>query len=205
MSIPPNSNDPSCECIAQLEPDTYSYFDSCLDGGITYYYELKTFRDNELPLYRGCSWPAMGQGTPSGGQCTGDMAPSAPIVIGCDSCVLRWEDYSWNEEGFVIQAPGDEICDWVDPNVEEYRVNNCCTGKYGYFIGAYNEYGITWSQPGMPCIESPDCQPKLGCDGSQYEIPLMSKSGNLILICLIIITTVCLYYRKQKNRNRLHL
>jgi hypothetical protein len=184
-----------------LGPSTYSYFDSCLDGGITYYYELKTFRDNELPLYRGCSWPALGQGTPSGGQCTGDMAPSPPIVTDCDSCILRWEDCSWNEDGFKIELH-DDTCGMVARNVEEYPVNNCCTGdKRYYHVIAFNQYGEHASTLGLPCNE-PGCQPKLGCAGDIYDAPNMSYWGNIILISLLLGSSVFFIDRKTRGKTK---
>jgi hypothetical protein len=135
----PDFNNESCQCIAQLGPDVHSYFDSCLDGGgMHFYYFLKTFRDNPDPSYKGCSWPAWGDGIPYGGPCTYDQRPAKPVVRSCDSCILRWEDYSWNEDGFTINVRG-EICDTVGPNVEEYPISNCCTGKYGYWVCAFNE------------------------------------------------------------------
>ena len=199
MSIPPNSNDPSCECIAQLGPTEYSYFDSCLDGGRTYYYELKTFRDNPHPEYRGCSWPALGQGTPSGGPCTENMTPSAPIVRDCDSCILRWDDCSWNEDGFRIELHGD-TCGMVARNVEEYPVNNCCTGdKRYYHVIAFNQYGENTSTIGMPCNEV-GCQPKLGCDGNQYEVPSTNWVAKVFLITLMIV--IGFFFLKRKNEKK---
>jgi len=199
VPILPNDDDPTCECIAQLGPETYSYFDSCLDGGITYYYELKTFNDNPNPAYRGCSWPAMGDGNPSGGPCTYDQSPAMPGVKSCDSCILRWDDYSWNEDGFIIRAPGGEICDTMGRNVEEYPVSNCCTGKRGYSVGAYNEYGTSWSLT-LGCNHPPDCQPRLGCDGNPYQAPSMNRWGVIILTGLIIGTTAFLMNRKKEKK-----
>jgi len=199
VPIRPNEDDPTCECIAQLGPDTYSYFDSCLDGGGTYYYELKTFNDNPEPSYRGCSWPAQGAGTPSGGPCTYDMSPTMPRVKSCDSCILRWDDYSWNEDGFIIRAPGGEICDTMGRNVEEYPVSNCCTGKRGYSVGAYNEYGTSWSLT-LGCNHPPDCQPRLGCDGNPDQAPSMNRWGVIILTGLIIGTTAFLMNRKKEKK-----
>ncbi|MGB8657489.1 MAG: Vps62-related protein [Candidatus Zixiibacteriota bacterium] len=201
VSIPPNSNDPTCECLAQLGPNTFSYLDSCLDGGTTYYYELKTFNDNPNPAYRGCSWPALGQGTPSGNPCTEDMTPSRPVVRSCDSCILRWQDYSWNEDGFRIELYGD-TCGFVGRNVEEYPVSNCCTSrKRSYQVIAFNQYGENSSTLGMCCNETPDCVPKLGCDGNQYQVPSMSQWGVMILAGLIIGTGVFLM-RQQKETKR---
>jgi hypothetical protein len=202
VPIQPNADDPTCECIAQLGPDVFSYFDSCLDGSRTYYYELKTFNDNPNPSYRGCSWPAQGDGNPSGGPCTYDLSPAEPVVRSCDSCILRWDDYSWNEDGFIIELH-DEICDSVDRNVEEYPVSNCCTGKYGYQVGAYNEYGTHWSQT-LGCNHPPDCQPRLGCDGNPYEVPSMNQWGSIILIGLIIGATVFLMNREKEIKRKEH-
>jgi len=203
VPILPNSDDPTCECIAQLGPDTYSYFDSCLDGGRAYYYELKTFNDNPNPSYRGCSWPAWGEGTPSGEPCTYDLSPAMPGVRSCDSCVLKWDDYSWNEDGFIIKAPGGEICDTVDRNVVEYPVSNCCTGKHGYSVGAYNEYGTSWSLT-LGCNHPPDCQPRLGCDGNPYQAPSMNRWGGIILIGLIIGTSIFLMNREEEIKRKEH-
>ena len=194
--LAPDFNDLTCECIAQLPADQHSYFDTCLDGGIPFYYFLKTYRYHPDPAYRGCSWPAYGDGIAYGGPCTFDQRPPKPLVRSCDSCILRWEDYSWNEDGFIIIMYG-EICDTVAPNTVEYTVSNCCTDKYTYHVGAYNEYGVNWSVLGVPCNETPDCEPTLGCEGNQYQVPSMSQWGTVIFMSLIIGSAVLSMLRRK--------
>ncbi len=202
VPIQPNSDDPTCECIAQLGPDTYSYFDSCLDGGTAYYYELKTFNDNPSPSYRGCSWPALSEpGIPNGDLCTPDLSPAAPRVTSCDGCTLRWEDNSWNEDGFVIDLH-QEICDSVGPNEEAFPVHNCCTGnKRAYFVTAFNEYGEKRSFSGSYCNDPPDCEPMLGCEGDSVVVPVpaLNQCGGIILIVLIIGTAILLMNRRKES------
>ena len=191
----PDFNDGSCKCIAQLGPDVHSYFDSCLDGGMGFFYFLKTYHYHSNPAYRGCSWPAFGYGMPYGGLC--DKRPTAPAVKTCDSCILRWEDHSWNEDGFIIGMRG-EICDTVGPDVEEYPVSNCCTGKYQYHVAAFNEYGENCNPQGVGC-NSPGCQPRDGCGGSPNQAPFMGQSGIVILICLLIASTVFNMLRRRMD------
>ncbi len=199
VPILPNSDDASCECIGQLGSDTYSYFDSCLDGGRAYYYELKTFNDNPDPLYRGCSWPALGEGIPNGGPCTPNLSPAAPTVRSCEGCTLKWQDNSWNEDGFVIDLH-HEVCDSVGRNEESFAVRNCCTGnKRAYHVTACNEYGENRSVLGMYCNHPPECQPRDGCDGDLYQAPCTNWWGNMTLISLIIATSVFLLKRKREG------
>jgi hypothetical protein len=130
------------------------------------------------------------------------MTPARPVVRGCDTCVLRWEDYSWNEDGFAIELH-DEICGTVGPNVETYRVTNCCTGNRRFYqVGAYNQYGERWSTLGMPCNDPYDCEPRFGCEGELYEVPSMNRWGCLVLIGLMIGMGAFLIKRRKERKAR---
>jgi hypothetical protein len=202
VPVLPNSDDPSCECIAQLGPTVLSYLDTCLDGGRTYYYELKTFHDHPEAEYRGCSWPALGQGTPSGGLCSPDMSPSPPTVTSCESCTLRWEDNSWNEVGFIIDLYG-EVCDSVGRNCQTFPVRNCCTGnKRSYHVTAFNEYGENRSVLGMYCNNPPGCQPTLGCDGGIPQVPLLGPCSEAVLVSLVVCTAAFFIVRRLRGDSR---
>jgi len=88
-------------------------------------------------------------------------------------------------------------------NVVEYPVSNCCTGKYGYAVGAHNEYGTSWSQI-VGCNHPPDCQPALGCGGNPYQAPSMNRWGVIILAGLIIGTGIFLMNREKEIKRKEH-
>lgn len=164
-------------CLAQLQPGVHEYTDTCLDGGTGWWYKLETYRNNPDPLYRGCSIPLVSvkDGWVNGNPCPGSLVPARPTLLSCNNCVLTWADNSTNEDGFHIKYNGS-IVGTVGANVTSFSVSDCNTGKFGYHVSAYNQYGET-SAPGyMPCNGGESgCPFVYTWDGSDYV-----KDNNLL-------------------------
>lgn len=136
-------------CVARVDTSVHEYLDDgyngCLDGAYYYSYKLASYHYSPNPLHDGCSEPAQATAYANGGECP--SPPNRPVVYSCDSCILKWEDRSYNEEGFIIKFHGDSV-GAVGPDTTSFYVTNCNTGNIrGYAVGAYNFYGISHSIP----------------------------------------------------------
>ena len=139
-------------CIAELGAGVHEYTDQCLDGGTLWWYKLETYHANPEPLYQGCSIPmsAVVSYEVSGDPCPSSLVPGRPRLLSCNNCVLTWQDNSTNEDGFHIRFNGS-IVGTVSANYTSFNVPNCNTGKFGYIVSAYNQYGETSAPGSMPC------------------------------------------------------
>ncbi|MGB2696487.1 MAG: hypothetical protein WBD28_01350, partial [Candidatus Zixiibacteriota bacterium] len=129
-------------CLARLDTSVHEYLDDgyngCLDGGY-YSYKLVSYHYHPDPLYDGCSEPAQATAYSNGGECP--YEPNAPQIYSCDSCILKWNDRSYNEDGFTIIFAGSDTAGQVGPDTTRLYLTNCNTVKHGYKVCAYNEQG----------------------------------------------------------------
>jgi len=161
MRKPYYAGDNQYSCIAELQPSVHAYTDSCLDGGTGWFYKLETYRYSADPSHKGCSLPinTTKDGWVTGEPCPASLVPVSPRLLSCENGVLRWEDRSNNESGFKIWYEG-AVERSVGANVTSSSISNCNTGKFGYRVSAYNQYGETYATASMPCNG--------GCDGCPF-------------------------------------
>jgi hypothetical protein len=151
MRKPYYAGDNQYSCIAELQSSVHEYIDSCLDGGTGWFYKIEGYKYDPDPSHKGCSLPcAIKDGWVTGDLCPSSLVPARPRLISCDNCVLHWEDRSTNEDGFHIRFNGS-IVGTVGANATSFNVSNCNTGKFGYRVSAYNQYGETYATASMPC------------------------------------------------------